>query len=68
MYKRQALDAAGHALLSQVAERMQFSARTLTRLVKLARTIADLSESEAIAVDHLAEAVQYRSLDRKLWT
>lgn len=62
-----ALDAAGHALLGQVAERMQFSARTLTRLVKLARTIADLAGSPAITQEHLAEAVQYRSLDRKLW-
>ena len=58
-------DAAGQELLQQVTDRLGLSARTYTRLLKVARTIADLAGSEEIAVNHLAEAIQYRSLDRR---
>ncbi len=58
-------DAAGHRLLELVTERLGFSARAYTRILKVARTIADLDGSEPVREQHLAEAIQYRSLDRK---
>jgi len=58
-------DAAGHRLLELVTERLGFSARAYTRILKVARTIADLEGSENVREQHLAEAIQYRSLDRK---
>ena len=61
-------DTAGQDLLKQVTDRLGLSARTYTRLLKVARTIADLAGSESIAVNHLAEAIQYRSLDRQTTT
>lgn len=58
-------DKAGQELLQQVTDRLGLSARSYTRLLKVGRTIADLSGSAEIGAVHLAEAIQYRSLDRK---
>ena len=58
-------DKAGQELLQQVTDRLGLSARSYTRLLKVGRTIADLSGSAEIGTVHLAEAIQYRSLDRK---
>ena len=57
-------DAAAEGLLRQAIARLNLSARAYHRVLKLARTIADLAGSEAIALAHVAEAIQYRKLDR----
>jgi magnesium chelatase family protein len=62
------LDEAGERTLEMAVQRMGLSARAHDRVLKLARTIADLGCSEAISARHLAEAVQYRSLDRSYWS
>lgn len=59
------LDAAGSRLLEMVTDRLGLSARSYTRLLKVARTIADLERSDSVREQHLSEAIQYRSLDRK---
>ncbi len=61
------VDEAGEALLRTAITRLGLSARAYHRVLKLARTIADLDGSESIAAAHVAEAVQYRSLDRRQW-
>jgi len=58
-------DAAGNRLLEVVTEKLGLSARAYTRILKVARTIADLEGVEQIRDQHVAEAIQYRSLDRK---
>ncbi len=55
------------SLLMKACEKMNLSNRGYTRLLKVARTIADLAGCENIELDHVAEAVQYRSLDSKYW-
>jgi len=55
-------------LLRQAITKLNLSARAYHRVLKLARTIADLAGSEAIAAAHVAEAIQYRKLDRMAWS
>lgn len=62
-----AIDQKGKQLLWQAMEKLKLSARAYDRLLKIARTIADLEGEESIRPAHLAEAIQYRSLDRNNW-
>ncbi|MBV9657462.1 MAG: YifB family Mg chelatase-like AAA ATPase [Verrucomicrobia bacterium] len=60
-------DEAGAELLKMAMSELHFSARAYDRILKVARTIADLADTEMVSSHHLGEAIQYRSLDRNLW-
>ena len=61
------INTAGQNLLKVAMEKLNLSARAYDRILKVSRTVADLSQSQEIKVEHLAEAIQYRSLDREGW-
>ena len=61
------IDMQGQSLIKQAMKKLGLSARAYDRILKVARTIADLAESERIEQEHLAEAIHYRSLDRDNW-
>jgi magnesium chelatase family protein len=61
------LDDTGMKILKNAMEKLQLSARAYDRILKVARTIADLENSENILAQHVAEAVHYRSLDKQNW-
>ncbi|MEZ4908506.1 MAG: hypothetical protein R2771_12895 [Saprospiraceae bacterium] len=61
------LDQSGTNILKMAMEKLKLSARAFDRILKVARTIADLDQCEDIKTNHLAQAINYRNLDREGW-
>ena len=61
------IDEAGSQLMKSAMERLDLSARAYDRILKVARTIADMDDSIAVRNEHLSEAINYRSMDRANW-
>ena len=62
------IDDKSKELLEKAFKNLGLSARGYNKILKIARTIADLEEKEKIEISHIAEAIQYRNLDRKYWS
>jgi magnesium chelatase family protein len=62
------LDEEGHNLLRATMTELGLSARAHDKILRVARTIADLDSSERITPSHVSEAINYRMLDRQMWT
>ncbi len=62
------LDGAGDGMMQMAMTELNLSARAYDRILKVSRTIADLAGSEQVQADHVAEAIQYRTLDRRMWS
>ena len=62
-----AIDEAAESFLASAMESFALSARAYAKILKVARTIADLDDAADIRIEHITEAIQYRSLDRNLW-
>ena len=67
LHKYASPDSTGLSLLKNAMQRLNLSARAYNRILKLSRTIADMDEAETILSHHLAEAINYRNLDRESW-
>ena len=61
------MDSSAEKMLGDIFDKLGLSARAYEKILKVARTVADMEGKETIGKGHIAQAVQYRSLDRKYW-